>query len=253
MPKHVIVVVMLLGLLLQLSVMATDESPDTLDGSVWILSDLPPDALLDRVTATLMFEGGTAAGTDGCNRFTGAYSLDGDELRFGELAVTMMACPEPVMEQAKRYHAALKAARDARREEDSLVLVDAAGELLARFDAQPATLANTRWTVTGYNNGRGGVVGVAADTSLTLEFDDAGAVSGSAGCNRFRGTYTEGDDTVELGPLAASRKLCQDEVMEQEALFLDALPRGTRLRFEADRLELRDEDGALQVAARLAD
>jgi heat shock protein HslJ len=244
---------MFLGLLLQWGAMAADDAPDTLDGSAWILSELPPDDLLDKVTATLSFDGGTAAGTDGCNRYSGAYTFDGNELRFGQLAVTMMACPEPVMEQAKRYQDVLEAARGARREEDSLVLVDAAGELRARYDAQPATLADTRWTVTGYNNGKGGVVSVAAGTSLSLEFDAAGAVSGSAGCNRFRGSYTEFDGTVEFGPLAASRKMCQDEVMEQEAMFLEALPRGTTLRFEADRLELRNEDGALQVAARFAD
>ena len=255
MPNPATAVVMMLALLVQLPAMADEHSPDPLDGSAWILSELPPDALLDRVAATLAFEGGTVAGTDGCSRFTGSYTLDGDELHFGGLAGTMMACPEPVMEQARRYLSALESARGARHEDGGLALVGAAGELLARFDAQPVSVENTSWNVTGYNNGKGGVVSIAAGTSLTLEFDAAGTgtVSGSAGCNRYQGTYTSTDGAVEFGPLAATRRICQDDVMEQERLFLEALPRGTKIRFEARQLELRDEDGALQVAARLAE
>jgi heat shock protein HslJ len=41
--------------------------------------------------------------------------------------------------------------------------------------------------------------------------------------------------------------------MAQETAFLEALPRGTTFRIEANRLEIRDDGGALQLAARRAD
>ncbi len=250
MSKRIVPVVLATALMVHSCAMTSDSLTTALDGSAWILAGLPPDDLLDGVTGTLAFDGDSVAGSDGCNRFRGSYSVEGDTLRFGQLAGTMMACPEPVMLQAKRFMAAMEAARSARIENGRLSLLDAAGESVASFDEQSQSLANTRWTVTGYNNGKGGVVSIAAETSLTLEFDDAGTVSGSAGCNNFRAGYVVDGSSIEFQAPAATRKLCPDEIMQQEQLFLEALPRGTTLRFEADKLELRDDQGALQISAR---
>ena len=39
-------------------------------------------------------EGGMLSGTDGCNRLSGSWEQDGDMITFGEVATTMMACPD---------------------------------------------------------------------------------------------------------------------------------------------------------------
>ncbi|WP_336624960.1 MULTISPECIES: META domain-containing protein [unclassified Microbacterium] len=39
-------------------------------------------------------EGGMLSGTDGCNRLSGSWEQDGDVIDFGEVATTMMACPD---------------------------------------------------------------------------------------------------------------------------------------------------------------
>jgi heat shock protein HslJ len=229
--------------------MTAETTPETLDGSAWILADLASDSLLEEVTATLAFEAGNVAGTDGCNRFRGPYEFSDGDLRIGQLASTMMACPEDVMRQARAVIAALEQARGTRLEGRSLVLHDDDGEELARFDPQAQTLANTRWSVTGINNGKQAVVSTEQGTSVTLEFDDAGGVGGSAGCNRFRASYTIDGTSISIGEAAATRKMCPESVMTQETAYLQALENSSQLRVEGERLELRDESGALQVSA----
>lgn len=50
------------------------------------------------------------AGTGGCNRFSGNYTINGDSLTFGTLASTMMACAERAMTQEKWLTEALSRA-----------------------------------------------------------------------------------------------------------------------------------------------
>ena len=55
---------------------------------------------------------GTLSGNGGCNNYSGPYTVDGDKIKIGPLASTMMACAEPegVMEQETQYLAALQLA-----------------------------------------------------------------------------------------------------------------------------------------------
>jgi heat shock protein HslJ len=58
---------------------------------------------------TLTLEDGRASGSAGCNSYGASYTLDGVLLSLGEIAATEKACstPERVMEQERRYLAAL--------------------------------------------------------------------------------------------------------------------------------------------------
>ena len=64
-------------------------------------------------------------------------TIAGDTLSFGPLAGTLMACPEAVMDQERKFHDALAATAafwlDAAQRK--LVLLDAAGAELIRFGA----------------------------------------------------------------------------------------------------------------------
>jgi heat shock protein HslJ len=55
---------------------------------------------------------GNLSGNAGCNTYSGAYKVNGDQITIGPLASTMMACSEPagVMEQEAQYLAALQSA-----------------------------------------------------------------------------------------------------------------------------------------------
>jgi copper homeostasis protein (lipoprotein) len=51
-------------------------------------------------------------------------------------------------------------------------------------------------------------------------------VSGSAGCNRFNGTYELSGSSLRFGPLAATRMMCPPEMMAVEDALLKALSAG---------------------------
>jgi heat shock protein HslJ len=55
----------------------------------------------------LDLEESRVAGSGGVNRITGTFALSADKLRFGPLATTLMAGPEPAMERERAFLAAL--------------------------------------------------------------------------------------------------------------------------------------------------
>jgi heat shock protein HslJ len=74
-------------------------------------------------------------GSGTCNQLAGSYELDGDHLTFGEMAGTLIACPQG-METEKAFLDALGRARAWKSVGRRLDLLDAAGEVVARFEAR---------------------------------------------------------------------------------------------------------------------
>ena len=80
-------------------------------------------------------------------------------------------------------------------------------------------------------------------------FGADGTLSGSAGCNNYSTTYTVVTTTMKISPaIAATRMMCPEPVMQQEAAYLAALPTVATYRIESNKLELRDAKGALQAS-----
>ncbi len=76
------------------------------------------------------------SGSGGCNRLTGSYELNGDELKFGQTAGTMMMCPKG-MDTEQAFLKSLGRANKWKITGPSLALFDSDGNVLARFDASP--------------------------------------------------------------------------------------------------------------------
>jgi len=82
---------------------------DLLTGGVWQITALGDAALVEPERLSLNFlDAGRVAGSGGCNRIVGGFSLTGEGLHFGPMASTMMACPDPLMEQERRMLDALE-------------------------------------------------------------------------------------------------------------------------------------------------
>jgi heat shock protein HslJ len=220
-------------------------SGTALDGTSWRLATLNGQPALKDTTVTLNFAAGKAVGTDGCNNYTGTYAADGTQIKFGQLASTMMACAEPIMTQASAYLQALGQAATYQANAKQLTLFDASGKELATFTAQSSDLAGTSWIVTGYNNGKQAVVSVAAGTELTANFSADGRLSGSAGCNNYTAGYTTDGNKISIGPAATTMMACEQAVMDQEQQYLAALATAAVYRIDGNKLELRTADGAL--------
>ncbi|MCU0984370.1 MAG: META domain-containing protein [Acetobacteraceae bacterium] len=88
----------------------------------------------------------------------------------------------------------------------------------------------------------GGATPVPGEAA-SLEIGADGAVSGSTGCNRFRGRAEIGTGTLTFSPLATTRMACPGPAMEQERRFLEALAASRRYRVEAGMLTLLGADG----------
>lgn len=241
---------------LPLVVMAMGNRPEgaPLDGSRWTLTELDGRAVDARRAPTLRFEAGRVGGSDGCNQIGAAYTQGpGQQLRIaGErMTTTMMACEPAVMTQAAAYVAALQATERFRLEAGRLLLLDREGVTRASLRAAQTDLAGSRWTLSALNNGRMAVTSVPAGAGISAEFGRDGRLVGQAGCNRYSGAYTAdaGTGRFRAGPFQTTRMHCAEPAgrMELEALFLQALERGTSYRLGGDGLEIRSDDGALQL------
>ncbi len=224
-----------------------------LDGTGWILADLPEVPLTGQNDLTLRFEQGRASGSDGCNRFMGQYAATASTVKINAGAGTQMACPPEVMSQAVAYRNALANAQGFRIEGNTLTLLDGSGQVTARFRSQPVSLAGTSWRVTAINNQRGGVVSVVQGSDVSMTFAD-GTVTGNASCNRYNGPVEQSGDRIRFGALASTRRACTDEALnQQEKSFFAALATAATARFEGTQLELRTADNALAISAVRAD
>lgn len=231
-----------------------------LEGTGWTLlsydeggsaTDVP-----DGVSVTARFSDGRLSGVGGCNRYTAEYTVDGETLEIGPVAGTLMACPEPAGSVETAYLAALERTATFQTTDSELTLTDADGQTVLTFaEAEEPTLVGTTWSATGVNNGQEAVVSMVAGTEVTAEFADDGTVSGSGGCNTYTGTYTAEGEALSVGPLASTLKACAEPegVEQQEAQFLAAMERATTYRIDGTTLELRDDEGALQVSFQAVD
>lgn len=115
-----------------------------LEGTRWRLTQLqggPVEKPGGRTReAFLQFDAAATrvAGSGGCNALTGGYTLDGERLRFAQVAGTMMACGADAMSQEKAFTGALAETTRWLVAGRLLELVDDADHLLARFEAAPA-------------------------------------------------------------------------------------------------------------------
>jgi heat shock protein HslJ len=218
------------------------EATADLADTSWVLSSLDGNLPLPGTTVTLQFGAdGVASGSDGCNRFRTTFSQDGTGLTFDQPgASTMMACPQPVMDQAAVFMAALVATESFTADERDLILSDG-DRIVATFVASSQDLAETVWDVISYNNGREAVVGVMDGTEISASFGADGQVSGNAGCNQYSASYSVDGNAIEIGPAATTFMFCAEPtgVMEQESEYLAALASAATYRIEGDLLEMR--------------
>jgi heat shock protein HslJ len=75
------------------------------------------------------------AGFGGCNNLVGGYKLQGEEIAFLQMAMTMMAC-ESGMDTEGALRGVFDKAVKWRIRESTLELLDAAGHTLAQFQSQ---------------------------------------------------------------------------------------------------------------------
>jgi heat shock protein HslJ len=168
--------------------------------------------------------------------------------------MTQMACDQPLMDQDSAVQAFLSAGTTVSVDGDTLTLTgtfagaDASITLLDREVADPdRPLADTAWTVTGVissdaiSSGWGSAV-------ATLTIVD-GQAQVNAGCNTGFATVTvdEAAGTITFGPLALTRKMCDEDAMRLEQEVSRVLTGTATYSIEAGSLTLMNGTDGLQL------
>src|SRR5262249_55580307 len=112
---------------------AAAPAPTSPEDASWVYaSGLTADGAAD-LGLSITFAERTVSGFGGCNRFSGKYTLDGQKLEMGQLAHTLIACPDPGDTVERAYLAALEKVAAWSIDGTELVLSDASGSELLRF------------------------------------------------------------------------------------------------------------------------
>jgi heat shock protein HslJ len=110
----------------------------------------------------------------------------------------------------------------------------------AAFDAK--SLAGTRWVLDQQPPAKV-EAGRPVPPAPTLQFTDPARVNGTGGCNGFTGKAAIDGDTVRLGPLAATRRMCPQPMMQVEDSYFRQLDAVRRARMDGSALVLLDDTG----------
>jgi putative lipoprotein len=105
-----------------------------LTGGTWLAEDIRGGGVIDNARSTIAIApDGAVTGSGGCNRLMGLAKVEAGALTVGPLATTRMACVPALMDQERKFLAALEATRSYRFEGAVLRFYDAAGTELIRF------------------------------------------------------------------------------------------------------------------------
>ena len=198
-------------------------SQGSLEGAYWRAVELAGASVPSPSggqEAHLVFQpGGRVSGSDGCNRLTGTYTLNGEGVTFGQYAATQMACPDAA-DVERRFRGALKGTSRWRIVGEHLELYGATGKPLAIFErgsqaAPPSSgslsLQGTSWQLVKFQGGDGATLTPDDKSKYTLDFGSDGRVAARLDCNRGGGTWkATGSSQLEFGPLALTRARCAD-------------------------------------------
>ncbi|CAL9467048.1 hypothetical protein SUDANB58_02769 [Streptomyces sp. enrichment culture] len=215
------------------------EAPVT--GVHWRVDSVTVDGTTHRLpdrAHVRIGSGGRAEGNLGCNRFSARAAVDGDRVRLSDAAATEMGCDDtpPAAEQAlvrTLTAGPLTAGTDAGG--DRLTLTAQDGDTVRLSRRQDAPLHGTEWTVTAPGGGA---------TRARLTFDGAGnTVSAHLGCNTAHAGATVRDGSITFGAATATRRVCEDSLMDTERRLLRLFDSRADYRIEQQTLTLTSENG----------
>ena len=111
----------------------SENSLSDLEGSSWTLDSYLSTNFIQGTIFQISFEGNLVRGNAGCNSFFGSYSTNDDQIKFGNLGMTEMACMETegLMDQEQRLLAALAAGETFVLQDGSLKIFGTGGEALS--------------------------------------------------------------------------------------------------------------------------
>ncbi|MEU7764684.1 META domain-containing protein [Nocardia sp. NPDC049190] len=195
---------------------------------------------------TISFTDGRISADAGCNKHTGAVTLDHHTVHVSGLASTLMACAGERV-GADAWLADLLHSPPNWRLEGARLTLRGDNRTVTLFDkkvAQPdKPIKGTSWLVIALITADAQIRSQAIDhvkPALTIAQD--GSVSGATGCNRMTGSADVSGSEITFR-IATTKMLCSSEAMEVEQAVLKALDGKVIATVDADTLTLRNGNG----------
>jgi heat shock protein HslJ len=230
------------------SLALTQAGPDdlaTLQAAPWTLSELDGESIDPSAGITAAFEAdGSLSGFAGCNSYNSDYTTDGAILTVGPIASTRKACDDATTANENIFLDLLQNAATWSLDSTVLTITATDGGTLVFGDevGEPAAFAGTDWQLASIS-GQDVPAGIGANAIFGEDF----SVAGNAGCNTFSGDYSVDGDSIVIGPLAATRKACEPDVMDVENAFLNGLEQVSTMAISGQTLTLTSSDGSVQL------
>lgn len=115
---------------------SSTQDPAALEGKSWILTQMLTaggQTQIVDVGVSASFDGTTISGNSGCNSYHASYEASGNEMSFGPIAGTKMACPEAESSTESRYLQLLEGVATFEVSGRSMSMADADGTAVLQF------------------------------------------------------------------------------------------------------------------------
>ncbi|MEO5325540.1 YbaY family lipoprotein [Mesorhizobium sp. CC13] len=102
----------------------------------WVAEDIDGGGVIDKAKSTLRIgKDGGVSGRGGCNGYFGSAKIDGNNITFGQIGATQMACEQAMMDQEHKFHDALGRVATYAIADGKLVMADKDGKAILRLAA----------------------------------------------------------------------------------------------------------------------
>ncbi|MFJ2609839.1 MULTISPECIES: META domain-containing protein [unclassified Streptomyces] len=189
-------------------------------------------------------DNGETSGALGCNDFGATASVTGDQVSFGRLESTALACDNAPQDVEKRLAGTLGAGPlTARVDGDRLTLTTENGDHVRLTEEPDAPFYGTEWTFTALRH-EGVTTDLSKKTAAHLTFDKkSGNVTGSLGCNHLRAKATVRDGHITLGSPLVTKMMCDTSLMNTEKALLSLFDGPVGYKLDHRNLALTSKNG----------
>jgi heat shock protein HslJ len=252
MYRRALLSLLLLAVTVSLSGCGAENQVAELTANPWVATQIQTsDGVklpLNGTSPAIFFStDGIAAGNATVNSFKGPYTAEGRNLKIGPLVSSDWVGPQMEAAQDAAVLEALASTARYHIQDGELQLSDAAGNLLMGMKvAQEPKLVGPVWKCTEYVSESGDLASTVGTSQVVAEFAPDGTLAGSGGVNQYSAPYTAAGSKMTIGPEIASTEMAgPEELMAQEAAYLDAIARTAAYKIEAYQLVLLDSKSAV--------
>jgi len=223
---------------------ASGRTP-ALSGTKWQLVGISGKTVSTKAFVEFNEQLTRVSGNAGCNRMFGTVDTKGRQITFGAIATTKMACGD---ENANRVESQILNAIpriNRLRQYGSRLELSNGNRVLLKFKAanDEISLEDQKWLLESISGKLVEIEGTKPFVSFDASKQSAG---GNTGCNVFGGSYAVSGDTIRIFDTVSTMRACiEDDRMEIERKFIDALENSNRFEIKKGKLFLYRKDRLL--------